>query len=40
MLNHEILLSYAVPEYSSSKLNELVKVSKKFSHRNRYVMFR
>ena len=34
MLNHEVLFRYAVTEYSSWKLNEIMKLSKKFSHRS------
>ena len=40
MLNHEVLFRYAVTEYSSWKLNEIMKLSKKFSHRSLCGMFR
>ena len=32
--DQEVLFSYVVPEYSSSKQNKIMKLSKKFHHRN------
>ena len=36
-ISNQVLSSHVVLEYSSSKLNEIIKFSNKFSHRNLYM---
>ena len=38
--NHEVVFSYAIPEYSSLKQIEIMKLNKKISQRNIDGMFR